>query len=60
MQQPDGRGEPILDKVTKFEVQGLNAKTGGADGTYTGVFQAIQIVLTVEAPETVRGKRYNH
>jgi prepilin-type N-terminal cleavage/methylation domain-containing protein len=27
----DGRGEPILYKVTKFEVQGLNAKTGCAD-----------------------------
>ena len=52
----DGRGEPILDKVTKFEVQGLNAKTGGADGTYTGVFQAIQIVLTVEAPRQLEGK----
>ena len=52
----DGRGEPILDKVTKFEVLGLNTKTGGADGTYTGVFQAIQIVLTVEAPRQLEGK----
>tara|TARA_B110000444_G_scaffold196847_1_gene187568 strand:- start:85 stop:813 length:729 start_codon:yes stop_codon:yes gene_type:complete len=52
----DRRGEPILDKVTKFEILGLNAKTGGGDGTYTGVFQAIQIDMTVEAPRQIEGK----
>lgn len=52
----DKRGEPIIDKVTKFEILGLNPKTGGADGTFTGVFQAIQIDLTVEAPRMIEGK----
>ncbi len=52
----DSRGEPILDKVTKFEVLGLNPKTGGADGTFTGVFQAIQIEMTIEGSRLIEGK----
>jgi len=52
----DARGEPILDKVAKFNILGMNTKTGGADGTYTGVFQSIQIDMTVEAPRLIEGK----
>ena len=52
----DGRGEPILDKVTNFQVLGLNAKTGAADSTFLGAFQALQVEMTVEAPRQIEGK----
>ncbi len=52
----DGRGEPILDKVTEFEVLGLNPKTGDPDSTFLGVFQSVQTAITVEAATMVEGR----
>lgn len=45
-------GEPILDWVSSFIVQGLNAK---ASGTYSGQFQTIQATLLVQAPQKIEG-----
>jgi|TARA_B110000259_G_scaffold82772_1_gene96737 prepilin-type N-terminal cleavage/methylation domain-containing protein len=52
----DDKGEPILDKVTTFQVLGLNAKTGAADSTFFEVFQALQVEMTVQAPSVIEGK----
>ena len=45
-------GEPILDWVTTFTVQGLNAKSSG---TYSGQFQTIQAYLLVQSPRKIEG-----
>lgn len=45
-------GEPILDWVTSFVVQGLNAKS---TGTYNGQFQTIQADLIVQSPQKFDG-----
>lgn len=47
-------GEPILDWVSSFTVQGLNAKPSGA-GTYSGQFQTIQANLLVQSPRKIEG-----
>jgi prepilin-type N-terminal cleavage/methylation domain-containing protein len=46
---------PIIDKVTTFEVLGLNAKTGDASSTFFGIFQALEVNMTVEAPRQIEG-----
>lgn len=45
-------GEPILDWVSSFTVQGLNAKPSG---TYSGQFQTIQAKLLIQWPRTIEG-----
>jgi prepilin-type N-terminal cleavage/methylation domain-containing protein len=45
-------GEPILDWVTSFTVQGLNAKVSG---TYLGQYQIIQAYLLVQSPQKIEG-----
>lgn len=45
-------GEPILDWVSTFEVQGLNPKTYG---TFLGQYQTIQANFLVTSPQKVDG-----
>lgn len=45
-------GEPILDWVTTFTVQGLNAKSSG---TFNGQYQTIQAYLLVQSPRKIEG-----
>mgnify|MGYP000179124879 CR=1 FL=1 len=45
-------GEPLLDWVSTFSVQGLNAKPGG---TFKDQFQTIQINLVVDSPKKIEG-----
>lgn len=45
-------GEPILDWVSSFVVQGLNAKIGG---TFNGQYQTIQAYLLVQSPRKIEG-----
>ncbi len=45
-------GEPILDWVSSFTVQGLNAKSSG---TYSGQFQTIQAYLLIQSPRKIEG-----
>lgn len=46
------KGQPILDWINNFTVTGLSAKT---IGTFSGVFQAIQINLQVGSPNKIEG-----
>ncbi|MBJ7380706.1 MAG: prepilin-type N-terminal cleavage/methylation domain-containing protein [Polynucleobacter sp.] len=45
-------GEPILDWVSSFTIQGLNAKSSG---TFAGQFQTVQAYLLVQSPQKVEG-----
>jgi prepilin-type N-terminal cleavage/methylation domain-containing protein len=45
-------GEPILDWVSSFTIQGLNIK---ASGTFAGQFQTVQAYLLVQSPQKVEG-----
>ena len=45
-------GEPILDWVTSFTVQGLNAKVSG---TFIGQYQTIQAYLAIQSPRKIDG-----
>jgi prepilin-type N-terminal cleavage/methylation domain-containing protein len=45
-------GEPVLDWVKTFTVQGLNAKSSG---TFSGQFQTIQAYLLIQSPRKIDG-----
>ena len=45
-------GEPVLDWVSTFSVQGLNAKP---TGTFKDQFQTIQVNLVVDSPKKIEG-----
>lgn len=45
-------GEPILDWVSVFNVDGLNQNTSGF---FSGQFQALQITLTLASPRKIEG-----
>ena len=45
-------GQPILDWVNNFSVSGVSAKTSG---TFSGVYQAVQINLQVGSPDKIEG-----
>ena len=45
-------GEPVLDWVSTFSVQGLNAKP---TGTFKNQYQTIQVNLIVDSPKKIEG-----
>ena len=45
-------GEPVLDWVSTFAVQGLNAKPSG---TFKDQYQTIQVNLVVDSPKKIEG-----
>ena len=45
-------GEPILDWVTSFTVQGLSAKSSGS---FSGQYQTIQTYLVIQSPQKIDG-----
>lgn len=45
-------GEPVLDWVGTFSVEGLNAK---AIGTFKNQFQTVQINLVIDSPKKIEG-----
>jgi len=45
-------GEPILDWVTSFTVQGLNTKSSGS---FAGQYQTIQAYLAIQSPRKIEG-----
>jgi prepilin-type N-terminal cleavage/methylation domain-containing protein len=45
-------GEPVLDWVSTFSVQGLNAKPAG---TFKNQFQTIQVNLVLDSPKKIEG-----
>ena len=45
-------GEPVLDWVNTFSVQGLNPKPAG---TYKDQFQTVQVNLVVDSPKKIEG-----
>jgi hypothetical protein len=45
-------GEPILDWVTSFTVQGLHAKSSGS---FSGQYQSIQAYLAIQSPQKIEG-----
>ena len=45
-------GEPVLDWVSTFSIQGLNPK---ANGTFKNQFQSIQVNLVVDSPKKIEG-----
>ena len=45
-------GEPVLDWVSTFSVQGLNAKPSG---TFKNQYQTIQVNLIVDSPKKIEG-----
>jgi prepilin-type N-terminal cleavage/methylation domain-containing protein len=45
-------GEPVLDWVSTFSVQGLNAKPSG---TFKNQYQTIQVNLVVDSPKKIEG-----
>lgn len=47
-----GTGEPILDWVASFTVQGLNAKSSGS---FSGQYQTIQAYLAIQSPQKIEG-----
>ena len=50
--QGGASGEPILDWVTSFTVQGLSAKSSG---TFAGQYQTVQAYLAIQSPQKVEG-----
>jgi len=46
------KGQPILDWINNFTVTGLSAKT---TGTFSGIFQAVQINLQIGSPNKIEG-----
>jgi prepilin-type N-terminal cleavage/methylation domain-containing protein len=45
-------GEPVLDWVTSFTVQGLNTKSSGS---FAGQYQTIQAYLAIQSPRKIEG-----
>ena len=45
-------GEPVLDWVSNFSIQGLNAKPSG---TFKNQYQTIQVNLVIDSPKKIEG-----
>ncbi len=52
MNSASSTGEPVLDWVTTFNVQGLNPKPSG---TFKNQYQTVQVNLVVDSPKKIEG-----